>query len=128
MTTTWVRGPIGRGADRRITKVHERTVLVLVPHMAAGTRLLDFLPLIERDDRVQVVFTIPETWETWYGIEEFTRGQGGLVLPWQQVLHHHFDLALAASRSSVDEVQAPVLWAPHGAGGVRPRLLSLIHI
>ncbi|MCX2731478.1 hypothetical protein OOZ19_14630 [Saccharopolyspora sp. NFXS83] len=99
-------------------------MLVLVPHVVAGTRLLDLLPLVERDDRVQVVFTIPGTLERWHGTEEFVRAQEGLVLPWHQVMQHRFDLALAASRSDVDQVEAPVLWSPHGAGCVRPRLKS----
>ena len=124
MYPTWINGPLGPGHERRLTRSGCRTVLVMVPHMVAGTRLADLLPLIESDHRVQAVFTVPETTATWHHTKEFVRAQGGLLLPWHQALQHEFDLVLAASRSFIDAVQGPVLVTSHGAGTIRSRLRS----
>ena len=95
-------------------------VLVVVPHMTAGTRLGDLLPLLEADHRVEVQFTTPTTADAWPGVEEYVRGWGVRV-PWQQVVRTRFDLALAASYSEIDKIDAPVLVVPHGMGGGRSR-------
>lgn len=124
MYPTWVNGPLGPEHERRLSRRGFRTVLVMVPHMVAGTRLADLLPLIESDHRVQTVFTVPETTATWHGTEEFLRAQGGLVIPWHQALQHDFDLVLAASHSFVDAVRGPVLVTPHGASALKSRLRS----
>jgi hypothetical protein len=98
-----------------------RTVLVVVPHMTAGTRLADLVPLLEADHRVQVLFTVPSVADGWPGVEEYVRGWGGVVVPWHQVLRSRFDLALAASYCGIDQICAPVMVVPHGAGGGRTR-------
>ncbi len=112
----WIRGPIGAGAELRVTRPGCRTALVVVPTMTAGTRLLDLVPLLETDHRVQAVFTVPHTHDSWHGVEEFVRAQHGLVLPWQQVLQHRFDLVLAASHRHLEELHGPILLVGHGAG------------
>jgi hypothetical protein len=112
----WIRGPVGAGADSRITRPGCRTALVVVPTMAAGTRLLDLVPLLETDHRVQIVFTVPHGTDSWYGVEEFVRSQHGLVLPWHQAIQHRFDLVLAASHRHLEELSGPIVLVGHGAG------------
>jgi hypothetical protein len=120
----WLNGPIGLGAESRVLRVGCRTVLVVVPFVVAGTRLLDVLPLLESDHRLQVVFAVPPTADgaTCHGAEEFLRAHGCLVLPWHQAVRHEFDLVLAASPAGVSQLYGRVLLMPHGAGSVRPLL------
>ncbi|MCA1228129.1 hypothetical protein [Saccharopolyspora sp. 6M] len=120
--TKWINGPIGIGSQQRRSRGDLRTVLVMVPHLVAGTRLMDFVPLLESDHRVEVVFTVPDAIASWDGAEDFVRAQGCFVLPWQQALQHRFDLVLDASRSDTDPANGPLLVTPHGAGALRSRL------
>ncbi|WNV88940.1 hypothetical protein [Umezawaea sp. Da 62-37] len=60
--------------------------------------------------------------DAWHGVEEYVRGWGGVVLPWEQVVRMRFDLALAASFQEIHRVPAPVLVSPHGVGMVKSRL------
>ncbi|WP_238598303.1 hypothetical protein [Saccharothrix sp. ALI-22-I] len=94
-------------------------MLVVIPHVVAGTRLVDLLPLLEADHRVQVLFTVEGSV---HGTDEFTRGLGGHVLPWDQAIRHRFDLVLAASFRGLDRLNAPVLVLPHGVGALKSRL------
>jgi hypothetical protein len=123
-STTWIRGPIGRDTHTRVTRPGCRTVLVVVPTVTAGTRLMDLLPLLEPDHRVQVVFTVPHTTDAWHGVEEYVRAQRGVVVPWQQAVQHDFDLVLAASHRHLEELQGPILLVPHGAGALMSRRFS----
>lgn len=120
----WIRGPVGLNADHRITRVGCRTVLVMVPTMTAGTRLLDVIPLLEADHRLQVVFTVPEAGELWQGTEEFVHGCGGLVVPWSQAQQHDWDLVVSASHRHIEAVHGRLLVMPHGAGAVKSRCYS----
>ena len=118
----WIRGPIGLGADRRVTMAGCRTVLVVVPHLAAGARLVaDVLPLLKNDPRVQVVFSVSDTGTAWHGTEEFARRQGGLVIPWHQAVEHEFDLVLAAGYNDLEQVRGKILLLPHGASSLASR-------
>ncbi|GLZ42508.1 hypothetical protein Acsp05_61320 [Actinokineospora sp. NBRC 105648] len=87
-----------------------------MPHIVAGTRLFELLPLLENDHRVQVVFTQPEAWETWQATQDFLTAHGGVVLPWAQARSGEYDLVLAGSTRGVDDVRGPVLLVPHGGG------------
>ena len=53
----WEHGPFGLDAQRGQTLRYQRTVLVVVHTVTAGTRLVDVVPMLEADLRVQVVFT-----------------------------------------------------------------------
>jgi hypothetical protein len=117
----WMRGPIGLDSENWVTRAGCRSVLVPVPNFAAGTRLLDIVPLLERDTRLQVVFTVPDAADFWPGTEEFTRAHGGLVVPWHQAIRHRFDLVLAASYTELARVRGRVLVLPHGAGSLMSR-------
>ncbi|MEU7474542.1 hypothetical protein AB0A63_01075 [Lentzea sp. NPDC042327] len=113
--------PFGQGAARRVTVPDCHQVLVLVPHVVAGTRLMDVLTLLEADHRVQVVCTVPTGAPP--GTEEFVLARGALLVPWAQATWHRFDLVLAASRQDVDRVHGPVLVLPHGASAAKSRRL-----
>ncbi|MFI9388956.1 hypothetical protein [Kutzneria sp. NPDC052558] len=121
-TDEWVLAPGNPAAEWWMTRPGCRTVLAVVPHLQAGTRLLDVLPVLETDHRVAVMFTTPATGHHWYGVAEFTRSLGGLVLPWQQAVRTRFDLALAACHWGVGELNAPLVVLPHGSGSVRSRI------
>lgn len=123
-TERWVRGPVGIDADRRVTRSGCRTVLVMVPNMVTGTRLLDVAALLARDHRIQMMFTVPEATDVWPGTDEFVRANGRMVLPWSQVLRSHFDLVLAASYTELDRVHGDVLVLPHGASSLMSRAFS----
>ncbi|WP_447002986.1 hypothetical protein ACRAKI_25175 [Saccharothrix isguenensis] len=53
----WTNGPIGLGTASRVARSGCKSVLVVVPHVVAGTRLVDLSPLLEADHRVRVPFT-----------------------------------------------------------------------
>ncbi|MBM7773155.1 hypothetical protein JOD54_003359 [Actinokineospora baliensis] len=111
-----VRSPVDP-ADRHWATIPSRkSVLVLVPHIVAGTRLFDLLELFENDKRLQVVFTQPEPWEAWQATDGFLADRGGVVLPWAQARRERYDLVLAASIRGLDEVNGPAPLIPHGGG------------
>ncbi len=112
----WVDGPFGVGAGRAQTGQTERTVLVAAHHMTAAMRLADIVPLLESDQRVQVVFTWAPGSMSPGWVEEYLQRQGAVLLPWQQATQTRFDLAIAASYGQLERVCAPVLTVPHGAG------------
>ncbi len=120
----WIRGPVGAGAEARVTRAGCRTALVVVPTVTAGTRLLDIVPLLESDHRIQVLFTVPHTTDHWPGVEEFVRAQHGLLLPWAQAVQHTFDLVLAASHRHLEQLRGPILLIGHGAGTMKSHLYS----
>ncbi|WP_026425926.1 hypothetical protein [Actinokineospora inagensis] len=116
MTEPWIRDPTAAADRHWATRQGCKSVLVMVPHLVAGARLLDLLPLLEDDHRVQVVFTQPEPWENWQATGDFLAQHGGVVLPWSQARRGEYDLVLAGSLRGIDEVSGPVLLIPHGGG------------
>jgi hypothetical protein len=124
MTDRWIRGPIGPGAERRVTRANCRTVLVMVPTMAAGNRVADVLSLLSGDHRIQTLYTVPDTNESWHGTAESAAAGGGLVIPWHQALNHRFDLVLSASYTGLCEVRGKILVLPHGASSLMSRKYS----
>jgi hypothetical protein len=101
-------------------------VLVVVPFVVAGTRLLDVLPLLEADHRISTVFTVAPTANgaVDHGVDEFLRAHGCLVLPWTQAQQCDFDLVLGAIPDGLARLSGKILLLPHGAGAVRPFLRS----
>jgi hypothetical protein len=118
----WVLGPMGRHGVTWLTRTGCKVVLVMMDQIVAGTRLLDVLPLLEADHRVQVVFTVPEPPESWRASHDFVEGLGGVVIPWSQARQSSFDLAIAGGQFGIDEVDAPVMLLPHGYGFGQYRL------
>jgi hypothetical protein len=114
----WFTTPLGAGGAHRVTVPGCRKVLVIVPSVVAGTRLLDLLPLLDSDFRVQTYFTQPEADAS---TARFISAVGGLVVPWEMALQHEFDLVLAASYRHIDRAPGPVLVLPHGASAMKSR-------
>lgn len=115
----WVRGPFGPDASKGETVTGVRTVLAVVHHLTAATRLADVLPLLEEDRRVQVIFTVPPGAIFRGSGVEAARAADGLVIPWEQARQLRFDLAIAAEDGALGELHAPVLTMPHGTSGNR---------
>jgi hypothetical protein len=109
-------GPFGLDAQRGQTVHYQRTVLVVVHTVTAGTRLADVAPLLETDLRVQVVFTYAPSALISGGVREYLDRLGGIVLSWQLATQLRFDLALAASDGLLEWVHGPVMRMPHGIG------------
>ncbi|WP_220188376.1 hypothetical protein [Streptomyces phytophilus] len=98
-------------------------MLVVVPFLVAGIRLMDVLALLESDHRVVVMFTVApaRNGSVCHGADEFVRSQGGLLLPWEQAVQCEFDLVLAASETAVEQLHGKVMLLPHGAGMLASR-------
>ena len=127
MNEHWLRGPIGLDAELRVTRSGCKSVLVVIPTMAAGTRIRDLLPLVSGDLRVQTMFTVVDSPGTWPGTAEFAAAGGGFVLPWRQAISHRFDLVLAASFQGLDQVRGDILVVPHGVSNLMSRLRGRSH-
>ncbi|MDT0438344.1 MULTISPECIES: hypothetical protein [Streptomyces] len=111
----WRHVPVRLDVERWATRRTRKRVLVVVHTVIAGQRLLDATRLLEGDTRVQMIFTqAPDVFGN--GVNEFLERLGALVLPWNQAVQTHFDLALAAGHGSLHDLQAPVVVLPHGAG------------
>jgi hypothetical protein len=114
-STEWRKVPIGLDAPRWVTRTGCRQVVVAVHTVTSGQRLHDVVQTFAGDFRIQVVFTMaPDVFSN--GVPEFLRGLGAVVLPWEQAIRTRFDLALAASYGGVQELHAPLIVMPHGAG------------
>lgn len=109
-------GPFGLDAGKCATLTVERTVLVPVHHVTAGTRLAEVLPLLEQDRRIQVVYTQAPTLRFGAGTAEYLRSLGAVVIPWRLAMATRFDLAIAAAHGGLECLHAPVLFLPHGVG------------
>jgi hypothetical protein len=116
----WVNGPVGLGAEHRVLRLGCRSVLVVVPFVVAGTRLMDVLPLLEADHRLMTVFTVAPAANgaNCHGVDEFLRAAGGLVIPWEQAVQTEFDVVIAASATGVAQLRGRLALLPHGAGAV----------
>jgi hypothetical protein len=112
----WVQGPFGVDALKGRTIRCQRTVLVVVHSITTATRLMDIVPLVESDRRVQVVYTWAPSSIFGAGVNEFLAKLGAAVVPWRQATHTRFDLVIAASQGGLEQLSAPVLTVPHGAG------------
>ncbi|MFB9839707.1 hypothetical protein [Actinoallomurus acaciae] len=112
----WVPGPFGLDAAKGTTVPGQRTVLAVVHHLTAGTRLAEVLPLLESDRRIQVVYTAAPSSHFTGGLADYLHRLGGLTVPWSQAIRTRFDLAIAASNGRLESLHAPVLTLPHGSG------------
>ncbi|WP_216212471.1 hypothetical protein [Amycolatopsis aidingensis] len=89
----------------------------MVHNVTAATRLLDVLPIVACDPRVQVVFTRTGSSELDAGTTEFLNRNGIVELPWERALTVGADLAIAASYGGeLHRIPAPLMVLPHGIG------------
>ncbi|WP_431869180.1 hypothetical protein [Nocardiopsis eucommiae] len=111
-----LRVPIG-SAPGWSTAPDCRRVLVVAHTVTTLTRLLDILPLLESDPRIQIVFTRARTSNFREGVTEFLGDIGAVVAPWEQAVEEEFDLAIAASHGDdLHLIRAPLIVFSHGAG------------
>ncbi|MEW1864184.1 hypothetical protein AB0399_28105 [Streptomyces sp. NPDC088194] len=104
-----------KGRRQYLTIVAGRRLLVVAHTVTYTKRLFDVLALLEGDFRLQVVFTTPPHV---FGDEvpAFLANAGCAVVPWHDAVRMDFDLALAAGRGGMEQVRAPLITMPHGAG------------
>ncbi|MFB9908404.1 hypothetical protein [Allokutzneria oryzae] len=103
--------------DERATFQYSRTVLAVGRTVTSTARLLDVLPLLERDRRVQTVFTIAPGSGFSDGVAALLSRAGAKVVPWERAVEARYDLAISASANGdLHLLKAPLLLIPHGAG------------
>jgi hypothetical protein len=105
----------GRRSAEWTTLAGSKKILVLVHTEVYGKRLQDLLPLLMSDLRIEVAFTVaPHSFNS--GVKRFLRNLGATVLPWREAVRTEFDLALAAGSRGIEQIRAPLVRIPHGAG------------
>jgi hypothetical protein len=105
------------GAPRWRTFRPERCVLVVVHNVTALTRLLEVLPLLSGDPRVQLVYTCTGSSAFQRGTIESLMANEMRYVPWDTAVRLRFDLAISASYGGeLHELNSPLLTVPHGMG------------
>lgn len=113
--TGWLNVPLGIDRKRWMTRRVQRQVLVVAHTLVSIQRLLDVIELIESDQDIQTVYTCgPDVFR--HGVADYLRTIGAMTTPWQQAVAEPFDLALAAAYGGLQELHAPIMVMPHGAG------------
>ncbi|SHH09663.1 hypothetical protein [Streptoalloteichus hindustanus] len=113
----WLETPIGPSADRWVTVPARRRVLAVARTVTSTGRLLDVLPVLRDDFRVEVLFTVAGRSAFDDGVHEFLAAMQARLVPWRQVRRTRFDLAISASENgALHQIRAPLLLLPHGAG------------
>jgi hypothetical protein len=114
----WVRVPIGVEADRWSTVGFERRVLVVARTATATAWILQLLPDLVADWRIQCVFSIPANASAFEdGPADLLTQLGARTIPWGQALASRFDAVVAASHNGdLEELRAPLFLTPHGPG------------
>jgi hypothetical protein len=98
-----------------LTVLGSRKVLAVAHTVTYAKRLLDVLDVLEGDFRVQVVFTVPPH-VFGAGVKAFLARRGCATVPWDQAVRNDYDLALTAGPGGIEQVRAPLITMPHGAG------------
>ncbi|WP_424186416.1 hypothetical protein ACOBQX_01020 [Actinokineospora sp. G85] len=106
-----------RGGGPWATVRAEKLVVIAVHNITALTRLLDVLPLVAGDTRVQVRFAITGSSAFTDGTADFLSGIGAHPLGWDEAARSRPDLVVTASHGGdLRRSGAPVLILPHGIG------------
>ncbi|WP_280232558.1 hypothetical protein [Nocardia cyriacigeorgica] len=80
-------------------------------------RVLDVLPALAGDLRIEVWFTIDEGSEFSVGLAEQVRALGARIVSWDEATRTDFQLIVAASdNSDLHALSGPLFLIPHGAG------------
>lgn len=94
-----------------------RRVLAVVRTSTSLNRLLDVLPLIDSDSRIEIKFTMDKGSRFGGGVERQLAQLGAEVVPWPVACGAPFDLAVAAHvNRNLAELNGPLLVVPHGVG------------
>ncbi|GHD31194.1 hypothetical protein GCM10007147_33830 [Nocardiopsis kunsanensis] len=92
-------------------------VLAIIHNVTSATRMMDVLPALEDDPRVQTVLTWTRSSPFRHGVEKFLDDTGYLVMEWEKALEQEFDLAIGTSLGGdIHKISAPFLRLPHGMG------------
>ncbi|ESP99402.1 Hypothetical protein B591_11576 [Streptomyces sp. GBA 94-10 4N24] len=95
----------------------QRGVLVAIRSAVALHRLLDVLPVFDRDDRVRIRFTLVPG--SRFDVDALTAldRTGARTMPWQEACSTRHDLVLTASpKGDLHLLPGPRALLPHGAG------------
>lgn len=112
-----MRVPVGEDAERWVTRVGCRRILLIVHNVTSATRLLDVLPLFNSDVRVQLFATCTGSSPFLAGVPELLAQAGLPVLPWDQAKDTEFDLAVAASYGGeLGSIRGKLAVLSHGMG------------
>lgn len=109
-------GPFGLDKHAYATFAPTRTLLVVVHHYTALTRLGDVLPLVESDPRIQVVYTVPPSSVFAPAAQKRLERGHGVLIPWSTAVSCSFDAAIAAGSGGLHQLHAPVISLSHGHG------------
>ncbi len=107
------------GDPRWLSAQSERVVLVVARTLAATARLVELLPELLSDRRVQLVFTIENESSSVFrqGAAEVLDELRIPVVPWSQAVGLPIDLVVAATHTgALGELGAPVVVLRHGLG------------
>jgi hypothetical protein len=110
--------PIGSEAPHWVTIEPERVVLIVLRTIATVSWLLEIVPELVPDTRIQVVFTMDEDGSAFEdGVFDALREAQGRFIPWSQAVRTEFDLVIAASHNgSLERLRSPLLLTSHGIG------------
>ncbi|MEU5610043.1 hypothetical protein AB0H03_15120 [Streptomyces sparsogenes] len=115
--TLRVRVPVGADAERWVTRAGCRRVLLVVHNVTSATRLLDVLPLLSGDPRVQLLATCTGSSPFLAGVPELLASVGLPVIPWEQAKDTPVDLAVSASYGGqLHALRGDVAVLSHGVG------------
>ena len=96
---------------------YQRRLLVVVHNVTAATRLLDVLPLVTEDRRVQTFYTCPGSSAFTAGTAEFLAARELPVISWRDALARKFHAAIAASHGGpLHKLGKRLVILPHGMG------------
>src|SRR5437868_2034661 len=102
------RAPGARRPQPWDTLQPAKRVVAVARNVTSTARLLDVLPLIDWDRRVEVFFTINHGSAFEEGLSDFLRDLEAKVVPWKQAVRSTFDLAIAANiNASLRQLTAP---------------------
>lgn len=99
---------------------HERTVLAVTRSVNTTLALIDGLPDLLHDRRVQVLFTVmprqrDANFERW--MRKLVREAGVREIDWEQAVGQRFDLVVTASyEGTLNELSGDVVILNHGTG------------
>ncbi len=94
-----------------------RLLLAIARTVTSVNRLLDVLPVVGADPRVQIVFTVEDGSQFSDGVVDRVRAAGFRLIPWRQAVQLRFDLVISASdKGNLGAVTGPLLLLPHGVG------------
>ncbi len=107
----------GPGRHEWQTARIERRLLVVVHNVTAATRLLDVLPLVTEDRRVQTYYTCPGSSAFTSGTIEFLADRKLPTISWRHATQWKFDAAIAASHGGpLHKLGKRLIILPHGMG------------